>query len=162
MTTSETPDRAVERTPYGLRGTVFWLLNNASRVAQQLTQPRLSETGMRRGHHGILSTLHEFGPAAQADIGRRLGLDPSDMVAILNDLESLGYVKRERDPSDRRRNTVTLTPSGLTTLGRFDAAIEAAQDAVLAAFSPADRDTLIELLERLVRTAGQRLTLANE
>ncbi len=71
-------------------------------------------------------------------------------------LLTLGYVKRERDPSDRRRNTVTLTPSGLITLGRFEAAIEAAQDAVLAAFSPADRATLIELLERLVRTAGQK------
>ena len=45
---------------------------------------------MRRGHHGIWSTLDEFGPAAQADIGRHLGLDSSDMVAILNDLESLG------------------------------------------------------------------------
>lgn len=105
---------------------------------------------MRRGFYGVLATLEEFGPGAQAEIGRRLGIDPSDMVAILNDLERSGYVSRERDPDDRRRNSVTMTPAGRAALDHFDEAIAAAQDAVLASFSPADRDQLLTLLARLV------------
>lgn len=144
-----------ERAPQRLRGTAFWLLGRAARAAQQLTSERLAQAGMRRGFYGVLATLAEFGPAAQADIGRRLGIDPSDMVAILNDLEQAGYVSRDRDPGDRRRNSVTLTQAGLDALGRFDEAIAAAQETVLAPFSPAEREQLIGLLEQLVATAGR-------
>jgi DNA-binding MarR family transcriptional regulator len=143
------------RAPLRLRGTAFWLLGRASRAAQQLTQERLAEAGLRRGFYGVLATLDEFGPAAQADIGRRLAIDPSDMVAILNDLANEGYISRDRDPGDRRRNSVTLTAAGRGALNRFDGAIAAAQDAVLTAFSPAERESLVGLLERLVQTAGQ-------
>jgi MarR family transcriptional regulator, lower aerobic nicotinate degradation pathway regulator len=143
------------RAPRRLRGTAFWLLGRASRTAQQLTQERLAEAGMRRGYYGVLATLDEFGPAAQAEIGRRLGIDPSDMVAILGDLENEGYISRDRDPSDRRRNSVLLTGAGRAALSRFDGAIAAAQDAALAAFSSDDRETLVGLLERLVETSGR-------
>jgi DNA-binding MarR family transcriptional regulator len=141
------------RAPHRLRGTAFWLLGRASRLAQQLTQERLAEAGMGRGFYGVLATLDEFGPAAQAEIGRRLGVDPSDMVAILNDLEGAGYICRERDPSDRRRNTITMTRSGRAALNRFDRTIAEAQDVVLGSLSQADRDKLLGLLERLMETA---------
>jgi MarR family transcriptional regulator, lower aerobic nicotinate degradation pathway regulator len=143
------------RAPRRLRVTAFWLLGRASRTAQQLTRERLAASGMRRGYYGVLATLDEFGPAAQTDIGRRLCIDPSDMVAILNELEDEDYVSRDRDPADRRRNSVTLTGAGRDALSRFDRAIAAAQDAVLAAFSPADREQLVGLLERLVSTSVQ-------
>jgi DNA-binding MarR family transcriptional regulator len=141
--------------PQRLRGTAFWLLGRAARAAQQLTQERLAQAGMRRGYYGVLAALDEFGPAAQADLGRRLGVDPSDMVAILNELEKAGHVSRVRDAGDRRRNSVTLTEPGREALGRFDQAIAEAQDAVLASFSPDDRERLIGLLEQLVATTGR-------
>lgn len=108
---------------------------------------------MRRGFYGVLATLEEFGPGAQAEIGRRLGIDPSDMVAILNDLERAGYVSRERDPDDRRRNSVTMTAAGAETLVRFDAAIADAQDEMLGSLSAAERDQLLTLLKRLAAPA---------
>lgn len=110
---------------------------------------------MRRGFYGVLATLEEFGPGAQAEIGRRLGIDPSDMVAILNDLERAGYVSRERDPGDRRRNSVTMTAEGAQALVRFDGAIADAQDGMLSSLSPAERDQLLTLLERLAAPAAQ-------
>jgi MarR family transcriptional regulator, lower aerobic nicotinate degradation pathway regulator len=139
------------RAPQRLRGTAFWLLGRAARQAEQATQERLFAAGLRRGFYGVLATLEEFGPAAQAEMGRRLGIDPSDMVAILNDLERAGYVSRERDPDDRRRNSVTMTAAGREALDRFDEAIAAAQDALLASFSPADREQFVALLERVLQ-----------
>jgi DNA-binding MarR family transcriptional regulator len=143
------------RAPRRLQGTAFWLLGRAARQAERVTQERLFEAGMRRGFYGVLATLEEFGPGAQAEIGRRLGIDPSDMVAILNDLERAGYVSRERDPDDRRRNSVTMTGAGARALIRFDGAIADAQDAMLASLSPAERDQLIDLLEQLAAPAAR-------
>jgi DNA-binding MarR family transcriptional regulator len=137
------------RAPGRLEGRVFWLLGRAARNAQQLTQARLFEVGLRRGFYGVLATLEEFGPGAQAEIGRRLGLDPSDMVDILNDLERQGYVRREPDPADRRRNKVILTESGVQALRRFDEAIADAEGMLLADFSEADRRALVAALTRL-------------
>jgi MarR family transcriptional regulator, lower aerobic nicotinate degradation pathway regulator len=151
----ESCEQGASRAPRRLRGTAFWLLGRASRVAQQLTQERLAEAGLRRGYYGVLATLDEFGPAAQAEMGRRLGIDPSDMVAILNDLADQGYIRRDRDPDDRRRNSVTLTEAGRDALNRFDGAIAAAQDAVLAEFSAGDREKLTSLLEQLIETSGR-------
>jgi MarR family transcriptional regulator, lower aerobic nicotinate degradation pathway regulator len=142
------------RAPRRLQGTAFWLLGRAARQAERVTQERLFEAGMRRGFYGVLATLEEFGPGAQAEIGRRLGIDPSDMVAILNDLERTGYVSRERDPDDRRRNSVTMTAAGARALVRFDGAIADAQDAMLGSLSLAERAQLIGLLEQLAAPAG--------
>jgi DNA-binding MarR family transcriptional regulator len=137
------------RVPLRLRGRVFWLLGQATRAAQRVTWDQLSGSGAGRGHYGVLASIDEFGPASQAEIGRRVGLDPSDMVAILNELEELGYVHRSQDPDDRRRNRVTLTPAGHDALARFDRAIGAAEGELLAPFSPAERAMLAALLERL-------------
>lgn len=138
--------------PQRLQDTTFWLLGRASRLAQQLTSERLAQTGMRHGFYGVLATLDEFGPAAQAEIGRRLRVDPSDMVAILNDLEREGYIERDRDPNDKRRNTITLTRNGQSALTNYDQAIAQAQDSVMAGLSTADRDKLISLLKALIDT----------
>lgn len=137
------------RAPRRLQGTAYWLLGRASLAAQRRTSQRLTDAGMRRGFYGVLATLEEFGPAAQAEIGRRLGVDPSDMVAILNELTADGLVSRDRDPTDRRRNSITITAAGRAAMIRFDTAIAEAQDAMLESFTPAERDQLLGYLQRL-------------
>jgi DNA-binding MarR family transcriptional regulator len=135
--------------PARLRGMAFWLLGRAARTANRVTQQRLQDVGMRRYFYGVLATLDEFGPAAQAEIGRRLGIDPSDMVAVLNDLEGEGLVTRTRNPSDRRRNRIELTGPGRKALIRFDDAIAAAQDEYLASLSGPEQTALIAALQRI-------------
>jgi len=118
-------------------------------VAQKRTADRLFGVGLQRGFYGVLATLVEFGPAAQAEIGRRLRIDPSDMVAIVNELVAAELVTRERDPQDRRRNLVTPTAAGRAALDRFDAAIATEEDALLETFTPAERAQLLDFLHRL-------------
>lgn len=127
----------------------FWLLGRAARTAGQVTQERLVEQGLRRYAYGILATLDEFGPAAQAEIGRRLGVDPSDMVAALNDLEADSLLTRERDARDKRRNIIALTDAGMIKLREFDAAIAAAQGDYLAGLTGTERETFVRLLQRV-------------
>jgi len=122
----------------------------AARRAQRLAEEALAEEGVRRQHFVVLTSLAEQGAASQAALGRRLWIDRSDLHAILNDLEEQGLVARVRDEQDRRRNVVELTRAGRTALARLDTRVDAAQDALLAPLSRAERRELIRLLERLV------------
>ena len=65
---------------------------------------------MRRPHFTVLVALDEYGPSSQASLGRRLGIDRSDMAAVVAELERDGLIARARDANDRRRNVVTLPP----------------------------------------------------
>jgi len=108
---------------------------------------------VRKAHFTVLVALDEHGPASQAELGRRLWIDRSDMVAVLNDLETAGYVERERDERDRRRNVVALTPSGVEALVQLNVRADAAQDALLAALSEDERRELERLLRLIRRSA---------
>jgi DNA-binding MarR family transcriptional regulator len=142
-------------TQHPLRGTAVWLLGRASLGAQQLTQERLASAGVRKWHYAVLATLADGGPAAQAEIGRRIGLDRSDMVAVLNDLQRDGYLSRSPDPADRRRNRVEVTRTGRSALKRFRRLIFEADDKLLEPLSPTDRQHLISLLERIVDASAE-------
>ena len=131
--------------PRRLRALPSWLVN---RVALQAS--RLVDAGVRRKHFSVLATWEEFGPMSQAAIGRRLALDRSDLHAIVGDLEGDGLLRRERDASDRRRNTVALTAKGRAALKRLDARVRQAQDELLAPLSAKEREQLAALLTRVV------------
>jgi DNA-binding MarR family transcriptional regulator len=135
--------------PHRLSGTVIWLLGRAAQRGHAVVQERLAAAGIRKWHYAVLSAVADFGQQSQADIGRRLGLDRSDMVAVLNDLQGDGYVTREPDPADRRRNIVTISEAGRTALDGFDRLIAEADDRLLADVSAADRARLIALLARI-------------
>jgi MarR family transcriptional regulator, lower aerobic nicotinate degradation pathway regulator len=147
---SAAPDDAGYDPPERLRRLPSWLLARTARRAQRLAEEALAEEGVRRQHFVVLTSLAEQGAASQAALGRRLWIDRSDLHAILNELERQGLIARVRDEQDRRRNVVKLTRAGRTALARLNTRVDAAQDALLAPLSRADRRELIRLLERLV------------
>jgi DNA-binding MarR family transcriptional regulator len=140
--------------PGRLRQLPSWLTSQVARRAEQLVGDELARDDMRRPHFAVLTSLAEQGAASQAELGRRLWIDRSDLHAILNKLEGDGLVKRVRDDSDRRRNVVALTPRGKRVLARLDARVETAQEALLAPLSASERRELRRLLERLVAADG--------
>lgn len=128
-----------------------WLLNRAGAHATRLVADALQAAGARRPHYTVLVALAEQGPASQADLGRALWMDRSDLHAVVSELEAGGLISRERDATDRRRNVVALTAAGRRRLAELDAAVVAAQDALLASLDRADREQLVALLTRVVR-----------
>jgi DNA-binding MarR family transcriptional regulator len=137
--------------PARLRRLPSWLTAQAARRSQRLVEEGLAQEGARRQHFVVLTSLAEQGPASQADLGRRLWIDRSDLHTILNELEDAGQVARERDQTDRRRNVVVLTRAGRAALTRLDKRVDAAQDALLAPLSASERRELRRLLERVAR-----------
>jgi DNA-binding MarR family transcriptional regulator len=94
----------------------------------------------------LLGLLHDRGAMTQRELGALMDVDPSVVVTLLNPLEADGYISRQRDPSDRRRHVVTLTPSGAQQLDRAAQAQRDAEDEIFATLSAAQRNQLRRLL----------------
>ena len=127
-----------------------WLISQTSMHAHRLLTDGLATAGSRGYHYRLLAALQEFGPASQARLGRRTGMDRSDVVAALNELAGHGLVERAPDPADRRRNIITITPAGAAHLRRLDSLLDDVQDELLAPLSSAERQQLIHLLTRVL------------
>ncbi|MCK8432685.1 MarR family transcriptional regulator [Streptomyces sp. D2-8] len=137
-----------------IRSLPSWLLGRAAARGRALVAEALAEEDMRMWHHVVLSAVRDLGPVAQADLGRGVGLDPKDLVGVLNDLQSAGLVVREPDPRDRRKNAVSLTARGARLLKRCEKAARAANDELLAPLSAAEREQFTGMLRRISGTAG--------
>jgi DNA-binding MarR family transcriptional regulator len=77
-------------------------------------------------------------------------MDANAVVLILNELEAAQFSIRRRDPQDRRRHIVEMTPAGRRALERADKARESLEDEVLAPLSPEERTTLRSLVQRVL------------
>ncbi len=137
---------------------MFLFMREAFRLGQQrIEQARTPADQMRFPHLAILACLDEFGSSSQQDISRRLRLDPSDLVAFVDWLEAAGFVERKRDPRDRRRYAVDLTPAGRRALRIRARAAERMNDELFAALSEQERDQLRSLV---IRCLGDLVSLS--
>jgi DNA-binding MarR family transcriptional regulator len=137
-------------------GMPTWLLGQTAQHAGRLVVDGFSSVGARGYHYRVLATLEDFGPASQAELGRRSGIHLSDMVATVNELAELGFVERAPDPSDRRRNIITLTTAGKRQLRRMENRLAASQDELLAPLSSDERRRLTALLSTLLEHHNRR------
>ncbi|WP_333761753.1 MarR family winged helix-turn-helix transcriptional regulator [Streptomyces sp. IBSBF 2390] len=137
-----------------IRSLPSWLLGRAAARGRALVADALAAEGMKMWHHVVLSAVRDLAPVAQADLGRGVGLDPKDVVGILNDLQSAGLVVRVPDPADRRKNAVSLTDDGARVLDRCETAARSANGELLAPLTAAEREQFTALLARISGTDG--------
>jgi DNA-binding MarR family transcriptional regulator len=123
----------------------------------RLTSYRLSEAlaalGMRTPQFAVLHHLHEEGPLSQQELGSALRINPSNLVGLLDVLETDELIVRPRDPADRRRHLVALTAAGQQRLAAARQAVEAAERDFMAPLSEAEQERLHGALERLTKHA---------
>src|SRR3954468_2569235 len=137
-----------------IRSLPSWLLGRAAARGRALVAEALAAEGMKMWHHVVLSAVRDLAPVAQADLGRGVRLDPKALVGTLNALQSAGLVRREPDPTDRRKNAVSLTDEGARLLKRCEKAAREANDELLAPLSVTERAQLMNLLIRISGTQG--------
>lgn len=140
----------MDETPERLSAKPSWLITQLAVHARRLVFDGFSAAGARGYHYRILAALYEFGPASQAELGRRCRIDRSDVVAAVNELVEQGFVDRAPDPDHGRRNRVTLTEGGIGQLRRMDGVLDQVQDDLLEPLSAEDRQTLTRLLGRVL------------
>jgi DNA-binding MarR family transcriptional regulator len=132
-----------------------YLAGAVARIGHRLLVDALAEHELRLPHFAVLAALSDFGPTAQHQLADRLAMNRSHLVGYLDEVERRGLVRRERDPADRRRQQVSLTPSGSTQVTWLREVARRSQDAFLVTLSEEERATLVTLLRRVVEAADR-------
>jgi DNA-binding MarR family transcriptional regulator len=125
-----------------------FLLARLGRIAARQLDDYLAVTGLKRPHAAVLMELRNVGPMSQQSLGERLHIDPSNLVSFLNALEADELLVRRRDPADRRRHIVEITPEGSERIPVCDEPLDQLEDQLFAGLSADERDRLRDLLER--------------
>ena len=130
-------------------GSIVLLMRLARVVYRRSTKELL---GIHLKELATLAYLRDHEEASQQALTQALMLDANSCVLLLNELEASGFAERRRDPDDRRRHIVALTPAGRQALERAERAQESIEDDVLASLGPGERVTLKALLARALET----------
>ena len=109
------------------------------------------ECGLHPYHHAVLALLDEGSVETQGAIADALGYDRGQLVGLLDELEEKKLVERRRDPADRRRHIVQLTPRGKQELTKLRALARRLEDEFLASLDDDQRAELHTALRLLAR-----------
>jgi len=134
--------------PESLQRRLSYVLGRLHRRSLALEADALAPVGTGVKQHAALAVLADEGPMSQQELGQRLGIDRTTVVAVVDALEDSGLVERTRAPGDRRSYLVTPTRKGKDALRSGRRAVRDAERALLKGLGAQERRTLTELLAR--------------
>jgi DNA-binding MarR family transcriptional regulator len=149
VTTEIRRSPVLPRLPKELVSSTSFLLKRLGFAAKEQAMEAYEETGLHPYHHAVLAVLDEGSRETQGAIADSLGYDRGQLVGLLDELEERGLVERKRDPADRRRHIVRMTPDGKRTLGKLRALARRLEDDFLASLDERERAQLHALLLRV-------------
>jgi DNA-binding MarR family transcriptional regulator len=126
-----------------------FLLSRMGMVAQKHFAANIAAVGLHPRMWGALNVLDAEGEITQLELGRRVGVDPSTMVATIDELEAKGFVERRRNPTDRRAHALHITAAGRKSLAEGRKLAQRSSDDLFAPLDPAEREQLHDLLTKL-------------
>ena len=130
------------------------LIAQLARGTRRRIEQAVAPAGLRPREFLVLQHLRERGPTAQQTLTEPIGVDATNLVAVLNSLEDAGLIERSRDRADRRRAIIALSDAGRQLLADSDRALCHIDDEILAPLSPAERQTLNALLAKALTNMG--------
>jgi len=133
--------------------TAFLLAQVGAHAAGQFGQ-RLTSLRLTRPHAGILRLIGLSPGLSQQELARRLAVLPSQLVALLDELQSRGLIERRQDAADRRTYALHLTALGRHTTELIGHIAREHDDAVCAALNMDERRQLNALLSRVAEQQG--------
>src|SRR5215469_3164202 len=134
-------------------GVAFLLVQLGFHLARVFGE-RLEPLGLEQRQAGMLVRLAKNDGGSQQAIAELLGVNPTRMVFLTDELEKLGLVERRRNPADRRSHALYLTEAGTAMLARVREVTRAHEAAITASLSDAERDQLTVLLRRVAADQG--------
>lgn len=145
--------------PKELLASNVFLLKRLGFAAKDRSHAAFEGSGLSAFHYAVLALLGEDPRETQAQIADALGYDRSLIVRLLDELEERELVLRKRDPEDRRRHVVKLTPAGRSALIELRAIVQRLEDEFLAPLSAEESETLRVLLAKVASYHDPRCIL---
>lgn len=116
----------------------------------QAVGEQLSQIGLGNRPFFVLAGIAQWEPISQQDLSRALSIDPTTMVALVDELEQGGFVQRTRNPRDRRRYDITLSETGARALAAAQQAMDDVEQEFFSPLSDAERRRYHVYLEKLL------------
>ncbi len=142
-----------EQHPEPRGGAAFLLAQLGTHAAARFAE-RTAGIGLTPPLAGLLRAIAHDPGCSQQQLATRLGLLPSKMVALLDELESRGLAERERSTADRRQYALRLTGAGHATVRRIAAVARTHERDLCRGLDDAERATLVDLLGRIAKDQG--------
>jgi DNA-binding MarR family transcriptional regulator len=130
------------------------LMIKLGRITQHRFTEALEPFGIRPRHVAALIELRDRGELTQQSLCGQLHLDPTNLVAILNELEQKGFATRRRDPEDRRRHLVEVSKKGMAVIEKVSEVMDGVEAELLDGLEPAEREQLERLLASIWERSG--------
>ena len=144
------PNPSVETEVAEFTGQLFFRLWRAMHTQ---TAAALHTIGLTPALFAVLNYLQANEGAIQQQVGSAMGIDPSTMVSLVDELEGGGLAVRRPHPQDRRAREVLITPKGRRALKRGRGLAVEVEDDVLRGLSPSERRQLAALLRKAFASA---------
>jgi DNA-binding MarR family transcriptional regulator len=136
-----------------LPGPAFLLAQIGAHAASTFGE-RLATIGLTPPDAGIFRLLAVTQGISQQDLSTKLGIHPSRLVAILDELESHGLLERKPNADDRRQYALHLTAKGKETFTKIGQIARQHQDALCVSLTGDEREKLAELLQKIADQQG--------
>ena len=141
-----------------LRPRLAFLLSQVGAHAAARFAERIAPLGLKPYHSGILRILENDSGVTQQALCDLLGMFPSRLVGLLDELEKLKLIERRESPSDRRTHALYLAKAGRDALAEIGKIARQHQDDLCAALNEKEQKVQAELLSRIV--SQQQITPA--
>jgi DNA-binding MarR family transcriptional regulator len=135
-------------------GQIAFLLTQVGAQAAMRFAERLAPLGLTPPQAGLLRAVGTEPGRSQQALATQLGVLPSRLVALIDELEHDGLLERRPNPDDRRHHAVHLTDAGKERLREVGRIASLHGDDYLNALSPAECATLARLLGKLATEHG--------
>jgi DNA-binding MarR family transcriptional regulator len=153
MATSEITEKDARKLVLRYPPTPGMLLVKIGRVAERWYTEALKPSGLTPRHLGVLFEVRAR-PTSQQALIDSIGVDPSKLVGLLNDLEADGLIVRRRDPEDRRRHIVEVSKEGRVRLAAAERAAKDVEDRLFVGLDSAQRTELLGVLAHVADSSG--------
>lgn len=136
-------------------GGTGYLLSRTGSLARRSWTRMLTDRNLTPHHYGILMTLDEAGPTGQQRLSTLIGIDPRNLVPIIDGLADRDLLARLVDPADRRRRVLTLTDSGHAMVADLSETGADIERGFLRPLGSAEQSALHQMLRALLASAAE-------
>src|SRR3954470_2719671 len=153
-------DTATARPPFppALMERVGFILGMVKGGGEAICMRALAPLQLPVKQYGLLTVLATEGPLSQQELAEWVRTDRTTMVAQIDSMEERGWVKRERNPGDRRAYLLRLTAAGKRVQARGIQLMKHAEDEWLGSLNERERRQLVALLGKVAVDTGRPMS----
>ena len=144
----------IQNRPMDSREDLAFLIAQVGSFAQSSFGKRVDPFGLRLAHVGVLKAIFKVDGLMQRELGKALGMFPSNLVKLIDELEGKDLVRRRKSTADRRPYTLELTRKGQRVTLELMALTRAHQDYICASLTATERRELTRLLQKIATEQG--------